>query len=234
MTKLSKGATSCLEALRCSGHVLAIVTNGASEQQHAKIDVLGLRAAVAAVVVSGDIGIAKPDAGIFEAAATDVGHSLIDSWTVGDSPSIEMEVECPFVGGEQVDTAGVGGVCVEELVGGLVDVVAEGHVDDVDQFGIVASERDPVDADRVGDPDVTPGVIRFAGRSGWCRRAEGLGAAQQPEVAQGPNGVIDPRTRSLWILAGFVRDGGDEFVDRMGAIAGAQEGRGQRGRARCR
>ena len=78
-------ATNCLAQLRSAGHALAIVTNGSSGQQHAKIDTLGFRELVDAVIVSGDLGIKKPDPRIFELAAEQTGCRLDDAWMVGDS-----------------------------------------------------------------------------------------------------------------------------------------------------
>ena len=79
------GATDCLVELRRRGHALAIVTNGSSKQQHAKIDIMGLRPLVDAVVVSGDLDIQKPDRAMFDAAATETGTTLAGAWMVGDS-----------------------------------------------------------------------------------------------------------------------------------------------------
>ncbi|MDH3705941.1 MAG: HAD family hydrolase [Acidimicrobiia bacterium] len=80
------GATSCLQDLRAAGHVLAIVSNGSSIQQHGKIDALGLRDLVDAVIISGDLDIKKPDPRIFEAASSAAGLPLGQAWMVGDSP----------------------------------------------------------------------------------------------------------------------------------------------------
>jgi len=88
---LCEGADTCLDALRTAGHLLAIVTNGSSQQQHAKIDALGLRTAVDVIVVSGDVGIAKPDRAIFDMAADAAGTTLAESWMVGDSPLHDIE-----------------------------------------------------------------------------------------------------------------------------------------------
>lgn len=84
------GAMACLAALERAGHVVVIVSNGSSDQQHAKIDALGLRSAVHSVVVSGDIGCEKPDRRIFEAAAAGSGTALPGAWMVGDSPSHDI------------------------------------------------------------------------------------------------------------------------------------------------
>ena len=71
---------------RTSCRTLAIVSNGSTAQQHGKIDALGLRDLVDAVIVSEDLGIKKPDIGIFEAASRAAGEPLDRSWMVGDSP----------------------------------------------------------------------------------------------------------------------------------------------------
>lgn len=85
-----RGATSCLKVLRAGGWPIAIVTNGSTKQQNAKIDRLGFRSMVDAVVVSETLGIKKPDSGIFEHAATSCGidltnRSAANSWMIGDS-----------------------------------------------------------------------------------------------------------------------------------------------------
>ena len=91
LTTLCVGARSCLTALRNDGHLLAIVTNGSSRQQHAKIDALELRSMVDTVVVSADAGIAKPDRAIFEMVADDLKAPLVEAWMVGDSPTLDIE-----------------------------------------------------------------------------------------------------------------------------------------------
>lgn len=80
------GSFETLAELRSVGHTVAIVTNGSTKQQHGKIDAIGLRDLVDAVIVSGDIGIKKPDPRIFEAASDATGQPLAGAWMVGDSP----------------------------------------------------------------------------------------------------------------------------------------------------
>lgn len=84
------GAVECLTQLRSRGCRLAIVSNGSSGQQHAKIDQLGLRDLVDAVIVSGDLAIKKPDPQIFEAAAEACGGTAGEVWMVGDSPTHDI------------------------------------------------------------------------------------------------------------------------------------------------
>jgi len=79
------GALQCLIDLRRTGWTIAIVSNGSSKQQHAKIKRLGLDALVDVVCISGDLDIKKPDPAIFEAAAAMAGALLQGAWMVGDS-----------------------------------------------------------------------------------------------------------------------------------------------------
>ena len=81
------GAHDCLTEMRTRGWQIAIVTNGSTKQQNAKIDHLGFRSMVDAVTVSETLGIKKPAAGIFEHAASLCGVKLEQQvcWMVGDS-----------------------------------------------------------------------------------------------------------------------------------------------------
>lgn len=95
LSTLTPGVVQCLETLRSAGFTTAIVSNGSSQQQHGKIDAHGLRELVDAVIVSGDLGIKKPDIRAFQAAAIASGTTLDGSWMVGDSPTHDI------VGGSQ-------------------------------------------------------------------------------------------------------------------------------------
>jgi len=90
LARPTEGAMRCLASLRGLGHTIAIVTNGSTKQQHGKIDAMGLRSLVDAVIVSGDLGIKKPDARIFEAAAAATGQRLLGSWMVGDAATNDV------------------------------------------------------------------------------------------------------------------------------------------------
>jgi FMN phosphatase YigB (HAD superfamily) len=84
---LDDAVDSGLRLLRDEGWRLAIVTNGATAMQNAKIDRVGLRELVDAVLVSETEGVRKPDRAIFERAAQRVGVELghRTGWMVGDS-----------------------------------------------------------------------------------------------------------------------------------------------------
>jgi putative hydrolase of the HAD superfamily len=76
--------TPCLDTLEGSGLRLGIITNGDSAQQRDKLKVLGLTDMFAVVVAAADIGIAKPDARIFQHAAGELGLSPRRCAFVGD------------------------------------------------------------------------------------------------------------------------------------------------------
>ena len=75
-----------LVRLRADGWKLAIVTNGSTEVQQAKIDNVDLRAYVDFVIDSESAGSRKPHRRIFEIAADGLGVRLgRDGWMVGDN-----------------------------------------------------------------------------------------------------------------------------------------------------
>jgi FMN phosphatase YigB (HAD superfamily) len=84
---LDEGVAEGLRLLRSEGWRLAIVTNGTTAMQNAKIDHVGLRPLVDGVFVSEAEGARKPDREIFERAASELGVQLDrrKGWMVGDS-----------------------------------------------------------------------------------------------------------------------------------------------------
>lgn len=75
-----------LTSLRAAGWKLAIVTNGGTGMQTAKIDQVGLRDFVDAICISEAEGVRKPDRAIFERAADRLGVELgAHGWMVGDT-----------------------------------------------------------------------------------------------------------------------------------------------------
>jgi putative hydrolase of the HAD superfamily len=69
---------------------LGIVTNGPTEVQRAKLDLLGVEELVDFVVVSEEFGVAKPDARIFHEALRLAGVDATDAVFVGDSAEFDM------------------------------------------------------------------------------------------------------------------------------------------------
>lgn len=81
---------SALERIRSAGWTIGIATNGQADNQVAKIQNTGLSQLVDGWVVSSEIGIRKPELGIFHALATQLKQPL-DGWMAGDS--LEHDVQ---------------------------------------------------------------------------------------------------------------------------------------------
>lgn len=64
---------STLENLRLRGFVLGVVTKGRDRIQQPKIDSLGIRSLLSALVISEVIGFEKPDARIFKRSLDELG-----------------------------------------------------------------------------------------------------------------------------------------------------------------
>jgi putative hydrolase of the HAD superfamily len=77
-------AAPALDALGAD-HALALVTNGASCLQREKLAASGLTDRFDAVVVSGDLGTAKPDPAVYAHALSALGAEPGDAVMVGDS-----------------------------------------------------------------------------------------------------------------------------------------------------
>jgi FMN phosphatase YigB (HAD superfamily) len=89
------GVLFSLDVLRGAGHRVAVVTNGTSAQQRAKLARCGLEGHVDAVVVSGEEGVAKPDPRIVEIALERLGAADVDRrdvWMVGDAAHADVAV----------------------------------------------------------------------------------------------------------------------------------------------
>jgi putative hydrolase of the HAD superfamily len=72
-------------------HSLALVTNGAACLQREKLSASGLSDYFETVVVSADLGIAKPEASVFEHALSQLGADKDDAVMVGDSISKDVD-----------------------------------------------------------------------------------------------------------------------------------------------
>lgn len=85
--ELDERVPPLLDGLRAAGWRVAIATNGATAQQHAKLEHTGLLRHADAVAVSEEVGAAKPDRRMFAAAAERAGARLADGgWMIGDCP----------------------------------------------------------------------------------------------------------------------------------------------------
>ena len=78
-------AVPTLEALRRRGYRLGLVTNGPSGLQRAKLERSGLAPFFEAVAISGELGVGKPEAAIFERALEALGVPPERAVMVGNS-----------------------------------------------------------------------------------------------------------------------------------------------------
>jgi HAD superfamily hydrolase (TIGR01509 family) len=89
--RLDQPTIQALRRARESGFRVAVVSNGDRERQQAKIDAMGLDALVDGCVISGEVGVRKPEPNIFEIAATRAGVSLDGTvWVIGDDPFADI------------------------------------------------------------------------------------------------------------------------------------------------
>jgi len=85
------GAVDVLKELKRRGYILGAITNGVSSLQNMKLDTAGIRELFDVVVVSGDIGIYKPDRRIFDEAVKRAGLENSETVFVGDHPVNDVE-----------------------------------------------------------------------------------------------------------------------------------------------
>jgi putative hydrolase of the HAD superfamily len=99
--RLFPEALGVLEALRDRGVTLALITNGESGEQRAKIERFALAPYFDHIQVEGEFGFGKPDPRVYEHALSLVGASPAEAWMVGDN--LEWDVK----GAQQVGILGI-------------------------------------------------------------------------------------------------------------------------------
>lgn len=80
-----------LQQLKAMGYIVGIITNGPSMLQHHKLDTSGLRKYCDIAVVSGDIGVHKPDPALFTYTADKIGLKPEECVYVGDHPVNDIQ-----------------------------------------------------------------------------------------------------------------------------------------------
>ena len=85
------GATKTVQELKRRGYILGMITNGESSLQNMKLDTAGLRSFFDVCVVSGDIGIHKPNPGIFREALRRAGVRPEEAVYIGDHPRNDID-----------------------------------------------------------------------------------------------------------------------------------------------
>lgn len=83
--KLYEDVAGTLAVLKKADVRMALITNGPSDLQRSKLQILDIEHWFEAVVISGAIGRAKPAAAVFDLAVRQTGVKPEDVWHVGDS-----------------------------------------------------------------------------------------------------------------------------------------------------
>ncbi|MBI4311197.1 MAG: HAD family hydrolase [Chloroflexi bacterium] len=95
------GAIETLRELRSRALPLALVTNGLSALQRAKLQRFGLAPLFDCIVIEEEFGLGKPEQQVYRHALEQLGASPEDAWMVGDN--LEWEVAAP----QELGIAGV-------------------------------------------------------------------------------------------------------------------------------
>lgn len=93
MTRLFPGAVETLSALRAQDVRLALVTNGPSATQRAKIERFALAPFFQHIQVEGELGFGKPEDQAYLHAMEALGVRPDETWMIGDN--LEWEVAAP-------------------------------------------------------------------------------------------------------------------------------------------
>ncbi len=80
-----------LEGFRREGLLLGLITNGQHALQYKKLTLTGLRYVFDEIVVSGDVGVEKPDREIFEIACEKLGIETREAVYVGDNRKNDVD-----------------------------------------------------------------------------------------------------------------------------------------------
>ncbi len=80
-----------LKRLKAMGYIVGVITNGPSILQNHKMDTSGLRPYCDIVVVSGDVGVHKPDPALFVYTADKLGLKCDECVYVGDHPVNDIQ-----------------------------------------------------------------------------------------------------------------------------------------------
>jgi HAD superfamily hydrolase (TIGR01549 family) len=88
--RLFADATELLTQVASSGMRIALVTNGPSDLQRDKLRHLGIDGLFHTIVISAEVGAAKPDPAPFLLALRQLGVQPPDAWHIGDSLATDV------------------------------------------------------------------------------------------------------------------------------------------------
>lgn len=85
------GALDLVRRLHATGRPVGILTNGPPDIQRLKLDQLGIDECFSSIVISGEVGLGKPDPRVFEQALEALSALPGDTVMVGDSWNRDVE-----------------------------------------------------------------------------------------------------------------------------------------------
>lgn len=88
---LFEGVTEALTEIKALNIKMAVITNGASEGQHLKLNRFGLTGFFDLILIDTEVGVSKPDPGIFELALKELSLEADEVWMVGDNLIWDVE-----------------------------------------------------------------------------------------------------------------------------------------------
>ena len=88
--ELFPDAAEILRLAQAGGRGVGLITNGPAEVQRAKLELLGLLDHVDFALISGELGVAKPDPAIFREGLRLGGVDAAEALFVGDSPEFDI------------------------------------------------------------------------------------------------------------------------------------------------
>jgi len=126
--ELIPGAAEALRRFKDLGIGLAMITNGSSEGQRAKIERFELGRHFDHFFIEGELGYGKPDRRVYLGAMEALGSEPTETWCVGDN--LEWEVAAPQrlgIHGVWVDSSGEGpppdtGVTPDRIVASIAEL----------------------------------------------------------------------------------------------------------------
>jgi putative hydrolase of the HAD superfamily len=90
-TVATLGMRDVLLALRDSNHKLGLISNGRGATQRRKLEAMQCEGLFDAILISGEVGVRKPDPPIFELALQGLGVTASEAWFVGDHPLNDVQ-----------------------------------------------------------------------------------------------------------------------------------------------
>jgi putative hydrolase of the HAD superfamily len=84
------GVSSTLQTLHQHGLKLGVISNGSTDSQNTKLEVMGIRSLFSAVLISEEVGIKKPDPRIFRMGLEKLGVNASEAIFVGDNPLLDV------------------------------------------------------------------------------------------------------------------------------------------------